>query len=218
MGKELSVARSEDARWSVLLAITGAGGAITTSSYRNTGQAKTTITKGKARGKAKGTAPKGKAGSNPKGTNAGTSKHKGHRQGHKGRKPDGRTEGTASQPRWSAKELGIEWPGSYCPSGEPHHLVEVERHGTGSLFRCIKCLKHKWLPFDYADLLVVSRLVHQYGLEDGYRAYLDKHSYAKMLIAKLQYLWYARQASTDNLEFARLADRVLSGPVEEWPF
>lgn len=224
MGKELSLARSEETndyqssrrkynrnsnpsrrpRSPELLDEGRIGISIHSSSNRNKREETTTINK-KAKGsKAKDPSATSKASTKDKAPNLDTArepKSKGHKRHDKDRKPDTEAEGRDCTRRRCASELGIEWIGDFCPDKQPHHLVATHHLYEGSLFRCTKCYKHVWLPVGYGSARELDAMIGSLGAQKGYCKYLDKHRPAKIMIAKLQDLWLAKQAHPNNGEF-----------------
>lgn len=220
MGKELSLARTEETnnnqtiqeqhshsrgpRSSELLDEGRTRIPVHTSSNRNKREEITTINK-KAKGsKTKDPSAASKASAKakaPNGDSSGEPKPKGHKRHDKDRKPDTGAEGKDCTPRRSATELGIEWIGDLCPDKQPHHLIATHHLYEGSLFKCTKCYKHIWLPIGYGDARKLDIMIGSLGAQNGYCKYLDKHRPAKIMVAKLQDLWRAKQAHPNNGEF-----------------
>lgn len=105
----------------------------------------------------------------------------------------------------SASELGIEWIGSLCPDGRPHYFIGVHTVGIGSLLKCSNCYKHVWIPFIMKDAAEFDVLVNRFGANTAYQKMLDKYPEQKILVGKLQKLWYMRQEVGKNLP----VDKVL---------
>lgn len=143
------------------------------------------------------------------GDTARKSKSRRYRKNDKNRQPDTRAKGKDRTPRRSASELGIEWIGSLCPDGQPHFLVSKHTFDGGSLFKCNNCHKSIWLPTYIKDATELEFLIKYQGTQDGYCKFLDKNRSAKVVVAKLQELWYARQKITDNDEFMNLVIKVM---------
>ena len=209
MGKELPLARKKKFRPSVLLASARSGELASSPSHRDSGQEETVTTKRKEKGKTADTVSESKTSPEAEVPNGGSSKRRRGRQGDSNRESDRGTKGTDSICRRSAKDMGVEFPGSYCPSGEAHYFAEVDGVDRGILFRCIRCYKHLWLPNRYDEAEMLSNLARKYGLAGGYLVYLNSHTVAKIMIAKLQDLWYARKRVTDDEQFAKLVVSVM---------
>ncbi len=220
MGKEFSMACSEDNtnRNQELLDGIRTGVYKDTSSGRNKRKEEiTTIRKGKGR-KIKDTKTKSKISTKAEDTNGGSARLTRHRYGGKDRKSDRGVKGkdkairrnTTKLAVKNAKELGIEWIGSYCPDGKPHVLIGTHDLYGGSLFKCNNCKKHVWLPIYIKDAAKLDSLIDYFGATAGYCKYLDSNRDAKMLVAKLQDLWNMRSESKmSNIEFARIVVRVM---------
>lgn len=155
---------------------------------------------------------KGKVSPKTKDTNGSSpskSGAKGYKRYNKDRKPDRTVEREDNTTRRTASELGIEWIGDYCPDNKPHNLICIyELHG-GSLFRCSNCRKYIWLPTFIKDAAKLDSLIDSYGTTTGYCKYLDTNRSAKMLVAKLQDLWYARAKIKDDRKFTKLVVRTM---------
>ncbi len=93
MGKELSLARSEEERQSMLLAITSNGESITASSSRNERTEEPSPSKGYEGGKVKDTKTKGKSSRKAKGADARHPRPKRRRQDNQDRESDRGDEG-----------------------------------------------------------------------------------------------------------------------------
>jgi hypothetical protein len=127
----------------------------------------------------------------------------------KDRKSDTGVKGEDRVPRRSASELGIEWIGDYCPDGRPHYLVDKHTFDGGSLFKCNNCSKHVWLPTYIKDARELELLINLYGANTGYCKFLDKNRNAKIIVAKLQYLWYERRRVSNDDEFRELVLSIM---------
>ena len=110
----------------------------------------------------------------------------------------------------SATELGIEWITAFCPNGQPHYLIANHTFDGGSLFKCYNCHKHIWLPTLIRDATELEALIKYIGTQRGYCKFLDKHQAAKVMVAKLQDLWYARRQMTNKDEFRELVISVMN--------
>lgn len=137
-------------------------------------------------------------------------KSKGHRRYDKSGKPNRGVEGKDTTPRRSANELGIEWITAFCPDGQPHYLIANHTFDGGSLFKCYNCHKHIWLPTLIRDATELEALIKYIGTQRGYCKFLDKHQAAKVMVAKLQDLWYARRQMTNKDEFRELVISVMN--------
>ena len=211
MGEELPLAREEEEGQPVLLAITGSGESIYTSCNRNKRAKKSTSAKVSSRGKVKDTETKGESSSKTKGADA-RPKPKGYRRDNQDRKSDRGDEGKDKFARRGASELGITFPSSYCDENFliPHYWVEVDKVTNGSLLQCILCRRHLWLPTWHTDANRLGELIRQYGKDEGYCRYLNRHRSAKILMAKLQDLRRLEAEIVDKMEFGRIADKILS--------
>ena len=212
MGKELSLARSEEKGRAVLLVRTSTGEFVEASSTRNKRtqeSASNTVSKGEA---AKDTKAKSKGSRKVERANASSSKPARRRRDNKDRKSDRGDEGEHKSTGRSAQKLGIVHPGSYCDDAEivPHWWIEVDRVAGGILHQCKFCHKHLWLPLDYLSAERLGSLMKWYGKDEGYCRYLNRHRAAKMLVAKLQDLRRLEAEVADKREFAKLANKVLS--------
>lgn len=209
MGKELSMARSEDTEQSMLLASSGPGVSLLTSSGGDKRKkASSTINKEKGR-KAKATSAKSKARAKVEDSDGSASRRKGPRQHDKNRKSNRGAEGTDTTPRRCASELGVEWIGSYCPDGQPHFLIGSRASDGWSMFRCRECGKHLLLPADLRNAVELEHIMKRYGATAGYCKYLDRYRNAKVLIAKMQDLWRAKQQIDDNVQLIGLIVKVM---------
>ena len=142
-------------------------------------------------------------------SDGGSSKRKRHRRHDKDRQQDRGAQGADTTPRRSASQLGIKWIGDICPDGRPHYLVDKHTFAGGSLFKCINCLQHVWLPTYIKDATELEMLIKMYGAHTGYCKLLDKNRDAKVVVAKMQHLWDARQTMTNKEEFKRLVISVM---------
>lgn len=212
MGKELPMARSEEERQPMLLAIAGSGELITTSCNRNQRTKEPNPSEGSKGGAVKDTKTKGKGSRKVKRANASSPKLQRRRRYNKDRKSDRGDEGEDSRPRRNAQELGVTFPSSYCDELDavPHYWTEIDIVASGSLFQCRFCRRHLWLPLDHLSAKHLGALMRQYGKDEGYCRYLNRHRAAKLLMAKLQDLRRLEMEITDKREFARIADKVLS--------
>jgi len=109
----------------------------------------------------------------------------------------------------SASELRIEWIGSFCPDGQPHRLIGIHNLNGGSLLKCSNCKKHVWLPAVISDATKLDSMIDHLGNTDGYCKFLDSNQEVKVMIAKLQDLWYARQRIKDDEQFKNLVVSVM---------
>ena len=235
MGKALSLAWAEKGRKprrkvqsdsGLLLAGSGPRLPEGPSSRRNK-RKETAITSKKSKSRtAEDSPPEGKISAEAEDLDGGSPRRKGHKRSNKDRQPDRGAEGADRTPRRSASELGlmdekpeqlvrsasdlgIEWIGSHCPDGQPHHLIGIHNLDGGCLFKCTGCKKHQWLPTIMTEAANLDRMIDHFGAEAGYHKFLDKHREAKMMVAKLQNLWYARQRMGDDGEFMKLVVAVM---------
>lgn len=209
MGKELSLARSEEAEQSMLLASGRSGVSnLASSGGDERKKASSTVNKEKGR-KAKATSAKSKTRAKVKDSDGSAPRCKGPRQHDKDRKSNRGAEGADTTIRRSASELEVEWIGSYCPDGEPHFLIGSRASNGWSMFRCRKCAKHVLLPAEMRDAVDLEHMINRYGATAGYCKYLDRYRSAKVLIAKMQDLWRAKQHITDSVQLVRLIVSVM---------
>ncbi len=210
MDKELPLARTEKERWTVLLARIGSGESGSESARRNQrAQDATTVRTSQSRA-VKDIEAKSKSSRRTERFNARRVRPERYGQGNKNRKQDRRDEGEDSKPRWSAQELGIVWIGSYCPDGSPHYLIEYSKTSFGSLFKCVYCHKVKWLPTQMSDAFKLDAMMRKYGQQEGYCHFLNFHRDAKVMVAKFQELERIKNVVDNEIEFARIADKVLN--------
>jgi len=212
MGKEFPLARKKEEGQSVLLAIASSGEHITAScsgDERTQGSYPPEFCKGR---KAKSTKTKSQSSSKAKRANASSSKKERRRRDNKNRKSNRGDEGEDKPVGRSSQELGIVYPGAYCDESEtfPHHWVEKERVAKGSLFQCKFCHIHLWLPQGLTDVEMLATLINKHGKDEGYCRFLNRRRAAKILVAKMQDLERLENKITDKVEFARIADKILS--------
>lgn len=216
MGKELPMARQEEEGQSVLLAITGNGEIIDSSCDRNQRTKKSAPTKRRKRRKTEDTETESKGSSETERADTSPFESEGRGRDNQDREQGGGDEGEDKQPRRSAQELGIVFPGSFCDKEEtsPHYWIESERVYGGVLFRCRKCLDYLWLPLIWNDAERLCKIMKIFGVQEGYRRYLNRHRSAKLLMAKMQDLRRLAEGiakgRTGKKEFAKLADKILS--------
>ncbi len=212
MGKELSMAREEEERQSVLLASPSVRKFIFAPSGRDKGTQESNPSKGGKGRKAKDTKTKSKGSCKVKRTYAGYSESARRRPSDKNRKQGGGDEGEHRKARRSAQELGIVHPGSYCDDARivPHYWIDTDRVEKGSLFQCKLCHRYLWLPTFHLDADKLGKLMRKHDFTEGYCIYLNYHRPAKLLVAKLQDLRRLGMEITDKMEFARLTDKILS--------
>lgn len=127
-----------------------------------------------------------------------------YRKHDKGRKSDNGAKGADSVRRRSAEDMGVVWIGDYCPDNQPHHLVSIHNLDGGSIFKCKHCYQHIWLPSEIKDASRLESLIGYLGAQAGYCKFLNSHRPAKIVVAKLQDLWRAKQMSPNNGEFLLL--------------
>ena len=151
----------------------------------------------------------GKISTTVKNLDGSTTRSKRHRRHDKDRQPYRGTQREDITPRRSASELGIDWIGDICPDGQPHYLIAKHTFDGGSIFKCMQCHKHIWLPTLLSDATELEFLIKHYGAQTGYRKFLDKHQAAKVMVAKLQDLWFMRKITTDEEAFKRLVISVM---------
>ena len=125
-------------------------------------------------------------------------------QNNKDRQSDRGVEGADKPARRSSEQLGIQWIGSYCPDKQPHFLISRHVYSIGNIFICRNCKKSIWLPFIVNEAAKLDGLIGYLGPTKGYHKILDKFPDVRMMVAKMQDLWYARQKITDDEQFERL--------------
>ena len=211
MGKEFPLAREEEEGQSVLLAITSSGERVTVPSVRDERTQEPSPPEGSGGGEVEDTKAKSQSSRKAKRANASPSKKKGRGRDNQDRESDRGDEGEDKPVRRSAQELGIVHPGSYCDKSEAvsHYWIENEKIAEGSLFRCKLCHDYIWLPFNLKDSEQLGNLIRQYGRDEGYCRFLNKHRPAKVLMAKLQNLRRLEEDVVDKREFAKMTDKIL---------
>ncbi len=212
MGEELSLAREEEERQSMLLVSTGARKFIYAPSIRNKRTQEAIPSKVSNGGEVEDTETKSQSSRQTKRANASAPKKAGRGRDNKNRKQNRRDEGKDSRRRRSAQELGITHPGSYCDELEtvPHHWVETEKMDSGSLYRCKFCHKSLWLPSFSTGAIEMGRLLTQYGKSEGYCRFLNRYRAAKLLVAKMQEIHKLSDTFRDGVVFARQVNKILS--------
>lgn len=105
--------------------------------------------------------------------------------------------------------MGIEFPGSYCPTGEPHHYADIDYVDGGVVHQCLRCEKYLWLPANYDRAMVLGTLMDKLGKNAGYCKYIDRYRDAKIMIAKMQDLQKARKRIKDDKDFTKLVVSVM---------
>lgn len=209
MGKELPLARPEGRGAGLLLAESRIGVSSSSPSGRDERKEAATATRKAKSSKTKNPSAKSKASPKAKNSYGGTTKRGGPRQSDSNRESDRRLEGRDRRPRRSASELGIEWIGSYCPDGQPHFLIGSQPQDGWSTLKCKYCSQYKLLPVYMNEVTDLTRLLHKHGGTNGYQKFLDNHKEARMLIAKLQYLWRVNQHTTDKVKFISMVVKVM---------
>jgi len=212
MGKESKMARTKRARQDMLLADSRARLPVYSPTGRNKRkEAASTVKKAKGR-KAKDSAAESQIGAKVEGIDGNTTggaRRSRYSQDDKDRQSDRGVEGEDKVGRRSASELGIEWIGSFCPDGQPHFLIGTHIFNAGSILKCRGCLKQVWLPIAITEAATLGELIGRFGTTGGYCRYLDKFPEVRMLMAKLQDLWYARQKISDDKQFMRLVTSTM---------
>lgn len=212
MGEELPLARKKKKRQPVLLVRTGTGEFVQASSSRNKRKKKLDAPEACNGEATKDTPPKSKSRRKAKGVDARTTRPEGHGRDNQDRESDRGDEGVDSKPRRTAQELGITYPGSHCDElmTRPHRWKEISKECKGILLKCSKCYRHLWLPSFHYDAEKLGNLMREQGKNEGYCIYLNRHREAKILMAKMQELERLSMEVTDKVEFAKMADRILS--------
>ena len=208
VGKNARVARTNRPnRGGVLLASSRARLPVYSPTGRNKRKKAAPTAKETKGGKIKDFASASQISAEVEGANGGTAKRarRGrHRKDDKDWQSDRGIEGADKVHRRSAEELGIEWIGSFCPDNRPHYLIGRHTQSIGTIFICTNCKKSIWLPFIMSEAAKLSGLFGYIGVTKGYRKFLDRYPDARMLLAKMQNLWYARQTITDDKQFEKL--------------
>ena len=206
MGKDIPLARSEDDREPaspVLLVKAGSGVSSSASSYRDKRQKKYGFASRTKSSKTKDTAKEGKNNTgNSRGDRQASASSK-HRQDNKTGQSTRELEGTDSTTGRSAKDLAIEWIGSYCDSGSPHHLIEIAKVDEGALFRCKYCMKIKWLPTHMEVAVTMGIKLGQAGgsIEEKNKIYqqvLDRHPVARRMVWRYQNLYLLKRVLSND--------------------
>lgn len=212
MGKELSLARSEEEGQSMLLAITGSGEPITAPSLGDQRTEESNFAKVDEGGEVEDTKTKSKGSRKVKRANASPIKKERRGRDNKDRKSHRGYERAHKPVRRSSSELGITYPGSYCDELEtvPHYWTEIDVVAGGSLFRCKLCYDYVWLPMFLPEIHHLNNLMKKYGSNEGYCQYLNRHRAAKLLVAKMQDLRRLEAKITDKRKFAKVVDGILS--------
>ncbi len=193
MDEEITLARKEEVRLSMLLCSSGDGGNGEESPRGDTGQEVSGHAKGDEREEetnysAQGQSHAASAGGDGKGRVR-------HRHSYKARRTVGEVEGGNVSTGRSAKELGIKWIGSRCddsPSGA-HYSIGVSMIDGGTVFRCIYCERVQWLPNSTEESRRFDTWISKYGLNKAYQMLLDAHPTAMHLISKIQDIRYLRK-------------------------
>lgn len=219
MGKEFPLARKEEEGQSVLLAITSSGEHVTTPYIGDKGTQEPKLNEGDGRREVEDTEAKSQGSRKAKGANVSPAKKDRRRRGNKDRESDRGDEGEDILIGRSAQKLGVVHPSNYCDELEtvPHYWSEVEQIEKGVLFQCKFCHDYLWLPSGWTDVDRLTALIKQYGKNEGYCRFLNRHRPAKMLIAKLQDLRRLEAETTDKREFAKMTDKILSDKEYDRP-
>lgn len=211
MGNELPLARKKRAGRRVLLAGLRSGGTSKKASRRNKRKEEGTVIKDEAGETITIVKKKGKDSLQIATSDASSTGQAGHRRGHKARKSDRGVEGQDKATRRSAKELGIVWFDYSCSDSptKAHCMMAIDTVDGGDVFKCIYCHRCKWLPRSFGDAEKMSNLMRTFGMEMGYQKMLDRHPAARVLIAKLQDLWYLRKTIKSDEDFVQVISAVM---------
>ena len=80
------------------------------------------------------------------------------------------------------------------------------------MFRCRKGSNYLWLPLSIDGAIALGELMRHGKSNEGYCIYLNHASRrpAKIMLAKMQRLQRLSTDIVDNLQFAKLTDKILS--------
>lgn len=212
MGKELSLAREEKERRSVLLARPGGGAAGSAEVRREEGKkASAPLIRREGRTPSAATASrKGNAASAHRGGKGSFSARRGDNN-QNGREVGG-VEGEDTSARGSAEKLGLEWFGSDCSRSPScaHHLTEiVKTGGDGAIFMCAYCYRAKWLPTSISSAEVFTVLAKRKGHQAAYWQLLDQHPTARRVLSQMHLLYLAADKMS-AMEFGRALNSIIS--------
>ncbi len=212
MGKEFPLAREEEEGQPVLLAGTSSGECEAGTCTRKSRAKVSSASRGRKVRKIKYTKTKSQGSVKTEGADASPIKEDRRRRGYKDRKSDRGDEREDKPVGRSASELGIVHPGSYCDelNTVPHYWIDKEHTAKGILFQCKLCYAYLWNPLGWPDIDRLSKLIKQYGRDEGYCIFITSNKAAKILMAKMQDLRRLEMETTDKREFAKLADKILS--------
>jgi hypothetical protein len=211
MGEEFQMARQEEGRWPMLLAITRSGETIYDTFRGDKRQEEANTTSGEEAEEAIPAAKEGKNSTEVKGDNTITSRPKRRRRNNKVGKPAREPEDGDGGVRRSAQELGVIWPGSSCsdsPTGA-HWLAYNDQVDGGHLFRCKYCHIYKWFPGNEDGQIQMGYRMERYGPTEGYCRTLNLYPRAMVLVAKLQDLHRLRATIADDEAFVKLVQVVM---------
>jgi len=215
MDKEIPLARKEEEGRSVLLPGSRVGEDGEGTVCRDAREKAVSNAEGNKDSKVGGVKKKGK--SNAKTKRAGRKRKVGpgptYSFGRTIREFEGRNRST----RRSAQELGITWLDSYCENSptKGHLLVGATRIDGGTVYKCSICHKVKWIPSGLDECIKLGNSMKIYGQDGGYQRILDKHPAAKMLMAKIQDIYYLRKALTPEQFPIAVAAVIMN---KEYPF
>jgi len=105
----------------------------------------------------------------------------------------------------------VTWFNSRCKDSptKAHHFVEVGEISTGSIFLCLYCHRHRWLPKSSDAAEKFSNMIRLFGEEAAYNKLLSWYPAAKALMTKLEDLWYVRKEVTDDESFVEIVKVVM---------
>jgi len=215
MDKEISLARKEEERRSVLLPGSGAGEDGKGAVCRDEREEASRNAKGHKGGKIGSAKKKGKGNAKVKGRGRGRKAKSGPTYSFGGaiRKFENRN----PPARRSAKELGITWLDSYCEDSptKGHLLKGTTRIDGGTVYKCSICHRVKWMPDNLDECIKLGNSMKIYGQDEGYQRILDKHPAARRLMAKIQDIYYLRKALTPEQFPIAVAAVIMN---KEYPF
>lgn len=190
MGEEVSLARKETERRSVLLARARIVRALKASSCRDKREKDITATKGCQSKPFEDTAAASKDNAVAEGGDGEKPRYQKSRGLYQVRRRTRGFKGQDTAVRRSAKELGIEWYSSSCdkaPSAPHAHYWRAAVHaGEGDIYFCHYCHRARWMPSTMSSASTLYFLMRDFGLDEGYRRMLDMQPEAMRLVAKVK--------------------------------
>ena len=215
MDNKLPVAREEKEGWAKLLARISNNVSTAESSIRNKGKKVNTTARGKEVTAVKTPTAASKGSVKTKRTDGVPTRPTGRKRDYKNRQQNRNHEGEDTTTRRTAQQLGIIHPGSYCDEvstrQNPHYWLTIDRIGIGHLYHCIKCGDCLWLPCTFLESSRLGINMRKMGKTEGYCKVLDYPSNraAKTMIAKLQDLHRLSGNIGDEVEFAKMTNRII---------